>query len=157
MKRTLGRAIQGDAVQDFDNDMFLLQGELFGDPDFDLLRITGGTGNGMPSPGHTTLTRLGPPGSSFNVDSFFDVEYRIEFQGAPGSILEGFGTPLATSDTIRMSAGEPATGSDTAVVGQDHWRTIQPTELVFGGDTGGTGPATPPIPADFFGPGIVAV
>ncbi|MGD2108917.1 MAG: hypothetical protein PVI86_05950, partial [Phycisphaerae bacterium] len=102
----------GDAIQDFDTEMVQLQGELFGDPDFCLLRVTGGTNFGMPSPGHTTLTRLGPPGSSFNVDSFFDVEYRIEFQGCPGSALEGFGG--ITQATIRMQAGEPAECGPTA-------------------------------------------
>lgn len=86
-----GPRIAGNPIQGFPNDMFLLQGEVFGDPDFDILRIQGGSGFGLPSPGNTTLTRLGPPGQPFSVDSFFDIEYRIEFQGAPGSVLEGFG------------------------------------------------------------------
>jgi len=95
----------GDPVQDFPTDMFRLQGEIFGDPDFDLLRITAGTNFGLPSPGQTTLTRLGPPGSSFAVDSFFDITYQIEFVGAPGSVLEGFsGT---TTGTLRMETGFP--------------------------------------------------
>ena len=42
-------------------------------------------------PGETTLTRLGPPGSDFQVDSFFDIAYTIDFQGCPGSVLEGMG------------------------------------------------------------------
>ncbi|MHC5114034.1 MAG: hypothetical protein ACYTGP_06355 [Planctomycetota bacterium] len=93
----------GDAVQEFPTDMFLLQGGIFGDPDFDQLVVVGGTGNGLPSPGHTTLTRLGPPGSSFVVDSFFDVSYQITFVGAPGSVLDGLaGT---TTATIRMQTG----------------------------------------------------
>src|SRR5262245_5428537 len=63
----IGPRIPGQPVQSFDTDMFRIQGQLPpGDPDFDLLRITGGTAFGMPSPGHTTLTRLGPPGSNFN-------------------------------------------------------------------------------------------
>jgi hypothetical protein len=81
--------------------MYALQGALFGDPDFDTLQITGGSLFGMPSPGHTTLTRLGPPGSDFNVDSFFDIEYRIDFTGAPGSILEGLSG--STQATVRMT------------------------------------------------------
>lgn len=78
----------GNPVQSFDTDMFRLQGQLPpGDPDFDLLRITAGTGFGMPSPGHTTLTQL--PDGNWNIDSFFDITYRIEFTGTPGGILQG--------------------------------------------------------------------
>ncbi len=45
-------------VQILDLDFSQMQGQLPpGDPDFDLLRITAGTGFGMPSPGHTTLTK----------------------------------------------------------------------------------------------------
>ena len=58
-----------------------------GDPDFDLLRITAGNGFGLPSPGHTTLTQQ--PGGNWNVDSFFDITYRIDFVGAPGGSLAG--------------------------------------------------------------------
>jgi hypothetical protein len=81
--------------------MFLLQGELFGDPDFCTLRITAGAGNGLPSPGHTTLTRL--PSGDFAVDSFFDITYRIEFQGCPGSPLQGMAGDV--TGTIRMRTG----------------------------------------------------
>ena len=95
----------GDAVQSFPTDMFSLQGSIFGDPDFDFLTITGGTNFGLPSPGHTILTRLGPPGSDFQVDSFFDVAYTIDFQGAPGSILDGMGG--RTTGTVRLEMGDP--------------------------------------------------
>jgi hypothetical protein len=93
----------GDPVQTFDNDMFSMTGVLYGDPDFCDLFITAGTNNGLPSPGSTTLTEL--PGDEFNVDSFFDITYEIEFTGCPGSILEGLaGTTTATD---RYQAGEP--------------------------------------------------
>ncbi len=77
----------GNPVQTFDTDMFAMQGQITGDPDFDLLRITGGTGFGMPSPGHTTLTLQ--PGGNWAVDSFFDITYRIDFVGAPGGPFAG--------------------------------------------------------------------
>ncbi len=86
----------GEPVQSFDTEMFSLQGQLFGDPDFAVLSIVGGGGNGLPSPGHTTLT--GQSDGTFNVDSFFDIEYRIDFVGAPGGALEG----LAGSTTARV-------------------------------------------------------
>jgi hypothetical protein len=95
----------GDPVQSFDTDMFMLQGQLPpGDPDFDLLRITAGTGFGLPSPGHTTLTQQ--PGGSWAVDSFFDITYRIDFIGAPGGPLSGMSG--STTATIRMQTGQPA-------------------------------------------------
>ncbi len=90
----------GNPVQSFDTDMFRLMGQLPpGDPDFDLLRITAGTGFGMPSPGHTTLTQL--PGGNWAVDSFFDISYEIEFVGKPGGLLGGMSG--STTGTIRMA------------------------------------------------------
>ncbi|MBI4604261.1 MAG: hypothetical protein HY721_20065 [Planctomycetes bacterium] len=100
----VGPRTPGDPVQSFDTDMFRLQGQIVGDPDFDLLRIVAGTGFGLPSPGHTTLTQL--PGGSWNVDSFFDITYRIDFVGAPGGPLAG--RSGSTTGTIRMGAGQPA-------------------------------------------------
>lgn len=73
--------------QSFNTDLFMLQGQLpFGDPDFDLLRITAGTGFGLPSPGHTIFTWAG---YGWAVDSFFDITYRIDFVGAPGGPFGG--------------------------------------------------------------------
>lgn len=99
----IGPRTPGDPVQTFPNEMFMLQGQIIGDPDFDLLRVTGGTAFGMPSPGQTTLTRQGPPGSNWAVDSFFDITYRIDFVGAPGSIFDGHSG--STTGTIRMQVG----------------------------------------------------
>ena len=94
----------GTSPQSFDTRMQGIQGQLpAGDPDFDLLRITAGNGFGMPSPGHTTLTRM--PGGNWNVDSFFDITYRIDFIGKPGGPLGGMSG--STTATIRMGAGEP--------------------------------------------------
>jgi hypothetical protein len=95
----------GDPVQTFANEMVQLQGGITGDPDFDVLQVTAGNAFGLPSPGQTTLTRLSPPGADggtveYNVDSFFDITYRIDFQGAPGSVLAGFGG--STTATVHM-------------------------------------------------------
>jgi len=97
----VGPRIPGAPFQSFDTDMHRLQGQITGDPDFDLLRITAGTGFGMPSPGHTTL-RL-QPGGNWAVDSFFDITYRIDFIGAPGGHLGGMSG--STKLTIRMQTG----------------------------------------------------
>ena len=100
-----GPRAPGSPVQSFDTDMFRLQGQLPpGDPDFDLLRITAGSDFGMPSPGHTTLTKAS--GGNWNVDSFFDIAYRIDFIGAPGGAFAGMSG--STTASIRMRVGEPA-------------------------------------------------
>jgi hypothetical protein len=101
--------VPGQPVQSFDTEMVALQGALFGDPDFCVLNIRAGSDFGLPSPGHTTLTDLG--GDDWNVDSFFDVVYEIDFQGCPGSVLEGFaGTSqgqvtMRTGETIAAAPG----------------------------------------------------
>lgn len=92
----------GAPIQSFDTQMMMLDGQLPpGDPDFDLLRIRGGQFFGMPSPGHTTLTLR--PSGNYEVDSFFDITYEIEFIGAPGSPLAG--ASGSTTGTIRMETG----------------------------------------------------
>lgn len=107
-----GPRTPGDPVQSFPTDFFFLQGSLPpGDPDFDQLQLVGGTGNGLPSPGLTMLTDLG--GGTFQVDSFFDVTYRIDFVGAPGGVLEGLSG--STTSTVRLTARnrmDPAVAPD---------------------------------------------
>src|SRR5207248_11775251 len=91
----------GNPVQSFDTDMQGIQGQLpAGDPDFDLLRITAGSGFGLPSPGHTTLTRQ--PSGNWAVDSFFDITYRIDFVGHTGGHVGGMSG--STTGTSRMIA-----------------------------------------------------
>jgi len=90
--------------------MVQLQGSLpGGDPDFASLQIVAGSGfdPGLASPGHTTLTRQGPPGSHFVVDSFFDISYRIDFVGTAGGVLDG--ASGSSQGQIRMVAqGAPS-------------------------------------------------
>ncbi|MCP4898091.1 MAG: hypothetical protein GY906_14055 [bacterium] len=93
----------GAAVQTFPADLFQMQGGIVGDPDFDQLQLTAGTGFGLPSPGQTTLTRR--HGGPFSVDSFFDISYRIEFVGAPGGALDGLSG--STTATVRIAVAAP--------------------------------------------------
>jgi hypothetical protein len=89
-------------VQTFNTAMHRLEGQIFGDPDFDMLEIKVGAGLGRPvSPGQTQLTLVG---GTWTVDSFFDIDYQIDFVGAPGSVLDGFsGT---TTGLITMEAAD---------------------------------------------------
>jgi hypothetical protein len=95
--------VPGAPVQSFDTDLFRLYGQLpAGDPDFSLLRITAGSDFGLPSPGHTTLTQSG---GNWNVDSFFDMTYRIDYIGAPSSPLAGRSGSTTGTARIRTGAG----------------------------------------------------
>jgi hypothetical protein len=93
-------------VQSFDTDMFRMFGQITSDPDFDLLRLVAGTDFGLPSPGHTTLTQNG---GNWDVDSFFDITYRIDFVGHPGGPLSG--RSGSTTGTVRLvtTVPEPST------------------------------------------------
>ncbi len=84
----IGPRNPGDPVQTFPMELTQLYGQLFGDPDFCTLNCFGGLDFDLPSPGQTTLSQL--PSGDFAVDSFFDITYAIEFEGCPGSILEGY-------------------------------------------------------------------
>ncbi|MFH1701594.1 MAG: dockerin type I repeat-containing protein [Candidatus Zixiibacteriota bacterium] len=65
-----------------------LTGELFGDPDFCVLRIQAGENQtGVANPGTATVTPMG--NGDFMIDSFFDITYQIEFEGCPGGRLGG--------------------------------------------------------------------
>lgn len=90
----------GAAVQNFNTDMRRIQGSISGDPDFASLQIVGGSANGFPSPGTTTLTRQ--TNGSFDVSSAFNVGYSISFVGASTGKLKGLsGT---TKGTVEMKA-----------------------------------------------------
>lgn len=100
-----GRRTLGAPIQDFATDMYKLQGQVIGDPDFALLRVTAGTAFGLPSPGRTTLYDQG--NGTYRVESYFDISYTIEFEGAPGGSLEGLGGITQGNTRISLTSGEP--------------------------------------------------
>lgn len=90
----------GDPVQSFDTDMVRIEGGITNDPDFEYFKITAGTGDGLPSPGHTTLYQQ--KDGSWLVDSNFQIQYQIQYKGAAGGKLDGV-EDVATG-TITMTA-----------------------------------------------------
>src|SRR4029078_8535012 len=76
----------GAPVQSFQTDMQRIQGSITRDRQLALFEVVGGTANGSPSPGSTTLTRQGTS-STFKVDSSFKVGYRIRFIGTAAGQL----------------------------------------------------------------------
>ncbi len=85
-------------------------GQILGDPNFDLLRISSGSGFGMPTPGHTSLTYA--PGGLWSIDSFFDITYRIDMVGAPGGPLAGLSG--STTGESRAQKGHEREGTCNA-------------------------------------------
>lgn len=94
-----GKRQNGAAVQSFPTDMVRIQGAIFNDPDFQSLEIVGGTANGFPSPGQTTLTLQ--PNGTYLVDSSFKVGFAIRFVGTPGGRLGGLGGTTQGSVTMK--------------------------------------------------------
>jgi hypothetical protein len=74
-------------VQSFNTLLYGLQGQITGDPDFDLLRVTAGNGFGMPSPGQTTFTTSS---GAWLVDSYLDITYRVDFIGRSTGPFAGY-------------------------------------------------------------------
>ncbi len=84
-----GPRVLGDPVQVFPGNVVFLSGIIVSEPDFLSISFNAGTSLGMPGPGETTLVRMGSLGTPYDVESFFDISYQIEFEGALGSVLEG--------------------------------------------------------------------
>jgi hypothetical protein len=91
----------GQPIQDFKSNMRSLTGSLTSDTScnlFNSLTVEAGTDHGLPSPGHVRLVQR--PDGTFDVNSYFDVNVRMSFEGKTGSVLEGLsGT---TTQIVRM-------------------------------------------------------
>jgi len=107
----------GDPVQGFYTKIWSMQGELFGDPDFCTIAITAGNSHSLNSPGHTTFADIG--GGQYNVDSFFDVNYEIDFTGCPGSPLEGY------TDGDKDSSSTLLMGDESVPNGVSSWSGVK--------------------------------
>ncbi len=103
----------GAPFQDFETEMRSIQASLpAGDPDFAMLQVVAGADNGLPpSLGHTTLTQVSD--EVFGVVSFFDVNFEITFEGAPGGALDGIPeTTIQAMVTVAVPEAENPIFSD---------------------------------------------
>lgn len=98
----------GANVQSFPNSIFAIHGQISGDPDFNQLSFYAGVNFGLPGPGHTTLTRL-LPGGNWNVDSFYDMTFRIDYFGTSFGVLHG--QSGSQTRTAHLQIGVPAGGT----------------------------------------------
>ncbi|MCA8961116.1 MAG: hypothetical protein KDC38_11415, partial [Planctomycetes bacterium] len=91
----------GASTQIFTTQLVSLSGSLTGDPDFDTLEFLAGTSSGLDGGG---VSAFDLTGGAFNLSSLLDLEIRIEFTSAPGSVVSGSG---ATIDFVQWVAGRP--------------------------------------------------
>jgi hypothetical protein len=89
-------------VQIYATDLYRMFSQITGDPDFDLLRLVAGTDFGMASPGQTKLTQVG---ANWNVESYYDVTYRIDFVGKAGGPFAGMSG--SSTSPVRFQIGQP--------------------------------------------------
>ncbi|MBU1471945.1 MAG: hypothetical protein KJ723_14810 [candidate division Zixibacteria bacterium] len=128
----------GDPVQAFAAELWSLSGQIVGDPDFDYLAIQAGSAYGLPSPGQFEITDIG--GGLYHIDSFFDITYQIDFDGAPGSVLDAMsGSTVGTSRWIQGGGSgwnelrEPVFEQNW--LGNAFWGEMYPTgEFIGGGE-----------------------
>ena len=94
--------------------VFYMQGQVVGDPDFDLLRLTAGDGFGLPSPG--TFQAVLAAGN-YSISGYFDLWHRIDFVGSPSGAVAGMSGSTTRQRRFEMCPGgsvseESSTWSD---------------------------------------------
>lgn len=97
-----------------------IQGRRFGDPDFDFLHFRSGVDFGLPNVGSATYINVDNTNTIWNVESILDFDYEIDFQGAPGSILEGFAGSTHSSSSFVMGDSD----DDGVIDSEDNCRSI---------------------------------
>lgn len=99
----------GAEIDTFETNMNRIEGQSsVGDNVFEYVHLVGGTANGYPSPGQMTLISKG---DVVEVDSFFNVGFRLEFKGTAGGPLEGLEDSVEGSVTMRAHQAETASSS----------------------------------------------
>ncbi len=89
-------------VQSGASQVTFLYGQILADPDFDLLRITAGSGFGLPSPGqYQVASTFG----GWGVSGYFDLTHRIDFIGRPGGALSGMSGSTSRQRRFEMCPG----------------------------------------------------
>lgn len=92
----------GEDVQTFDVRLMTLGGQLLGDEEFELFRISADDSLGVDNTGQMTFTRQ--PDGKFRVEGYFDVYYQVEITGAERSpFQEVDGT---STGTVRFTLGQ---------------------------------------------------
>lgn len=119
----------GDPVQQFAGDVYRVVGTVFGDPDFDILDIQAGSFFVAPSPGVTRLTKIGPGAvDPYDVQSFFDIHYAINFVGAAGSLLNNLSGTTTSNGVFQLCPPGLATdvaGPTPAVEVESNWSDLK--------------------------------
>ncbi|HEV7506619.1 MAG TPA: hypothetical protein VGS07_17115 [Thermoanaerobaculia bacterium] len=96
-------------IDSFATNMYRIEGR-GSDDVFESIHLIGGTGNGYPSPGQMTFISKG---KDVLVDSFFNIGFRLEIQGAKGGPFDGFSDAVVGKVTMRSQAAAPAAPAST--------------------------------------------